>query len=162
MRQAFSFSTDCPYTPRKRRNKWFIPTEFRLFRGTGNSRNTVEQKRKQTFGILFRSILRKRKQLGIPLRGTKIKGNFRNFVPKHFVEENKLSILFAETFALNHFLQTRHPKISKIVSEKRTFEVPINHFVKLVFSLNSVPFRAAELTLPEPRSASESALSSAE
>jgi hypothetical protein len=31
------------------------------------------------------------------IRGTKIEANFRNFVPKHFAEENTLSILFAGT-----------------------------------------------------------------
>jgi hypothetical protein len=99
---------------RNRRNNWFVPAEFRLFRGTGNSRNSilnrsaeeknarnsvqwnkirskrsefpefhsepfrgrennsefrsVEQKYKQTLGILFRIIPRKRQQLGIPFR----------------------------------------------------------------------------------------------
>jgi hypothetical protein len=35
--------------------------------------------------------------LGIPFRGTKIEANFLNFVPKHFAEENMLSILFGGT-----------------------------------------------------------------
>ncbi len=84
MRQAFSFSTDCPYTPRNRRNKWFIPKEFRLFRGTINTRNTGEHKMKQTLGILFQNILRKRKQLRISFSGTKIKANFREFCSEAF------------------------------------------------------------------------------
>jgi hypothetical protein len=52
-------------------------------------------------------------------------------------------------FVLNHFLKTRQPKISKIVSEKTTFEVQTNNlfsfvgcFVKLIFSRNSVPLRS--------------------
>jgi hypothetical protein len=94
---------------RNRRNNWFVPAEFRLFRGVENSGNSVpnrsaeekndwnsvpwnkirskrsefrsepfhrrekdsefrsvEQKYKQTLGILFRTIQRKRQQLGIP------------------------------------------------------------------------------------------------
>ncbi len=48
---------------------------------------TVKQKQKQTFKILFRSISRNKKQLGIPFGGTKIDANFRNFIPEHFAEE---------------------------------------------------------------------------
>jgi hypothetical protein len=39
----------------------------------------VEQKLKQTLGIPFRTIPRKRKQLGIPFCGTKMQVNFPEF-----------------------------------------------------------------------------------
>ncbi len=39
-------------------------------RRENNSDCSVKQKQKQALGILFRTILRKRKQLGIPFRGT--------------------------------------------------------------------------------------------
>jgi hypothetical protein len=55
--------------------------------------STLEQKKKQTLGIPFLTIPRKRKQLGILFRGTNIEANFRNFVLRHFAEENTLSIL---------------------------------------------------------------------
>jgi hypothetical protein len=96
LRQAFSFSTDCPFTPRNRRNKWFVPTEFTLFRGTGNSRKNVIQK---------------------------LEANYWNFVPKHFAKKK----------TTRNFSKTRQPKISKIVSEKTTFEVQRNHLVKQIF-----------------------------
>jgi hypothetical protein len=36
--------------------------------------------------------------LGIPFHGTEIEANFcQNFAPKHFAEENTLSIVFAGT-----------------------------------------------------------------
>ncbi len=54
--------------------------------------STVEQK-KVTLGIPFRTIPRRRKQLRILFCGTKIEENFRNLVPKHFAEENTLSVL---------------------------------------------------------------------
>ncbi len=71
---------------------------------------SAEQK---TLGIPFQTILRKRKQLGIPFRGTKVEINIQNFVLKPFSEENTLSVLFADTgnFVLNHFLKKWHPKI---------------------------------------------------
>jgi hypothetical protein len=53
-------------------NKWLFPTEFQLFCGTEN------------LGIPFRTLLRKRKQLGIPFRGPKIEINSHNSVPKPF------------------------------------------------------------------------------
>jgi hypothetical protein len=73
----------------------------------------------------------KRKQIGIPFRGTNIEANFRNFVPKHFKEENTLSILFdvIGNFRSESLLKTRQPKIPKTVSEKTTFEVRKNHLV---------------------------------
>jgi hypothetical protein len=40
----------------------------------------AEQKKKETFNILYRSILRQRKLLGIPYCGTKIEINFQYFV----------------------------------------------------------------------------------
>jgi hypothetical protein len=41
-------------------------------------------KKKQTLGIHFHTIPRKRKKLEGPFLGTKIEANFQNFVPKHF------------------------------------------------------------------------------
>jgi hypothetical protein len=49
-----------------------------------NSGCSVEQK---TLGIPFRTIPQKRKQLGIPCRGTKIEENNWNSVPNHSTEE---------------------------------------------------------------------------
>jgi hypothetical protein len=51
----------------------------------------------------------------------------------------------------------RQPNFSIIVSEKTTFDVQINHFVKLfffcfvklIFSADSIPFRASKLALPQ-------------
>ncbi len=48
-----------------------------MFRGTEN------------LGIPFRTLPRKRKQLGIPFRGTKIEAKFHNSVPKPSAEENR-------------------------------------------------------------------------
>jgi hypothetical protein len=60
-------------------------SEFRseLFRGRENNSEfrSVEQKKKQTPIIMFRTLLRKRTQLGIPFRGTKIEARSRNSVP---------------------------------------------------------------------------------
>jgi hypothetical protein len=59
-------------------------------------------------------------------RGTKIEANFRNFVLKHFAEENTLSILFAERIRKLSFLITfskRGSQILKIMSAKTKFEV---------------------------------------
>jgi hypothetical protein len=79
-------------------------------------------------------------QLGIPFRGTKIEANSRNSVPNHSVEEKPTRN------------KTRQANILKIVSEKTTFDVQTNHFVKLLcccsvklfFSaeFHSVPFRS--------------------
>ncbi len=89
---------------RGRRNRRFVPAEFRLFRETKYSRNsvpnhspqekkcsefcTVKQKQKQTLGNPVGTIPRKRKQLEISFRGTKIEANSRNSVPKHFLPRN--------------------------------------------------------------------------
>ncbi len=60
------------------------------------------------------------KQLGILFLGTNIEANCRNSVPNHSAEEKP---------AQN---KTRKPKLSKIVSEKTTFEVRTNHFAKIL------------------------------
>ncbi len=59
--------------------------------------------------------------------------NFR-LVPKHFTDKtcSPFCLLEQETFVLNHFLKTRQPKISKLLSEKRTFQVQRN-FVNFYF-----------------------------
>jgi hypothetical protein len=54
-----------------------------------------------------------------PFRGTKIEANSRNSAPTLSMEEK---------ITQNKMQQ---PKISKIVSEKTTFEVQTNHFVIL-------------------------------
>ncbi len=76
-------------------------------------------KKKHTLRIPFRTLQRKRKQLGIPFRGTNKETNCRNSVPNHSAKENP---------AQN---KTRQPKISIIVSEKTTFEVRRNHFAQI-------------------------------
>jgi hypothetical protein len=73
----------------------------------------------QTLGIPFRTIPRKRKQLGIPFCGTKIEANSWNPGPKHFAGENTLSILFAGA----------------------------ELFAKHIFPCNFIPLQASELTL---------------
>ncbi len=73
-------------------------SEFRseTFQGRENNSEfrSVEQKQKHTLGIRFRTLPRKRKQLGIPFRGTKIETNCRNSVPNHAAEEKQLGIPF--------------------------------------------------------------------
>jgi hypothetical protein len=56
-----------------------------------NSGCSAEQKH---FGIPFRTLPRKRKQLGIPFRGTKIEAYSRNSVPNPSAEEKQLGIPF--------------------------------------------------------------------
>jgi hypothetical protein len=50
--------------------------------------HSVEQKYKQTVRIQFQTIPQNRLQVRIPFHGTKVKANFRNFIPKHFAGEN--------------------------------------------------------------------------
>ncbi len=69
--------------------------------------------------IQFRTIPRKGTQLGIPFCTTKTEIYSRNGVPNHSVEEKPTQN------------KTRQPNISIIVSEKTTFGVQTNHFVKL-------------------------------
>jgi hypothetical protein len=70
----------------------------------------------QILGIPFQTIPRKRTQLGIPFRRTKIESNLSEFRTEQFREDKTTQN------------KTRQPKISKIMSEKRTFEVRTNHF----------------------------------
>jgi hypothetical protein len=98
--------------------------------------------------ILFRTLLRMRTQLGIPFRGTKIEENSRNSVQNHSAEDKPTQN------------KTRQPNISKIVSEKMTFDVQNKSFCSDILLLfrktnifrgipfRSVPFRASELALP--------------
>jgi hypothetical protein len=62
---------------RGRRNRWnwFGPAEFRLFRGTENSRNSVlsHSAEQKSLRIPIRTIRQRRKMLGIPFRGKKFK-----------------------------------------------------------------------------------------
>jgi hypothetical protein len=112
----------------------FVPTElteFRLFRGTENSRYSVpnhstEEKNAQnsvrgtkteanSWNSVLNHFLWKRKQLGISFCGTKIDENFRNVVPKHFAEEKTLSFCLLEqgTFVLKCFLRCSSQKCQK-------------------------------------------------
>ncbi len=145
---------------RNRRNKWFVPAVPR-------NRKIPEFRSERFSG--------REKMLGIQYPGTNLEANFRNFVPnhsaeekttqnsipwnknggnfrifflKHFTEESVLSILSARTGNFRfEFLKLQRPKISKIVSEKTTFEVQTNHLVKLLwlFCKNNIcriiPFR---------------------
>ncbi len=92
-------------------------SEFRSepFRGRENNSEfrSMEQRYKQTPIILFRTLLRKRAQLGIPFRGTKIDADSRNSVPNYSVEEKPTQ------------KKKRQPIIPIIVSGKTTFDVQI-------------------------------------
>ncbi len=99
----------------------------------------------------------KGKHLKIPFHRTKIGANFRNFVLKHFAEENMFLILFAGTgnFRFESLSQNMAAKTLKKMQEKTIFEVHTNnffnyfgYFVQLIFLLHSIPFRSPELTLP--------------
>ncbi len=82
---------------RNRGNNWFVPAEFRLFRGTENFRNAVPNRSTEE------------KMLAILYHGTKLEANARNSVlnhsaeekttwnsvPKHVSHEKMLSVLFA-------------------------------------------------------------------
>ncbi len=70
---------------------------------------------KQTLGISFQTIPQKRTQLGIPFRATKNRNNLSEYRSEEKPTYNK----------------TRQQNVSKIVSEKTTFDVQTNHFVKL-------------------------------
>ncbi len=73
-------------------------------------------------------IISKLKMLGIPYRGTKTEANSRNSADS----KGKM----------------RQPKIPKVVSEKTTFKVQTNHFVKLFWLffktnfLHIIPFHS--------------------
>ncbi len=110
---------------------------------------TMEQKNKQTLGILIQIIPWKRKQLGTPFHGKNISKAFhrRKRALNSVSWNRKLSFFY-------HFLKMRQSKISKIVSEKTTFEVRTNHFVKLFwmfckkyFSRYSLSFRDSSVVL---------------
>jgi hypothetical protein len=69
------------------RKRWLVPTKFRLFRGTENSRNSIPNHSVEEKTI--RNSVRRNKNT--------VEANFRNFVPKHFADENMLAILFSGT-----------------------------------------------------------------
>jgi hypothetical protein len=54
-------------------------------------------KEQKILGIPFRTLPRKRKQLRIPFRGTKIEANSRDSLPNPLVEEKHLGIPFRGT-----------------------------------------------------------------
>ncbi len=97
-----------------------FPSEPFSGRENNSEFRSVEPNKKQTLGIPFRTLQRKRKHPGIPFRGKKIEANSRNSAPDHSAEEKTSQS------------KTRQPKISKIVSEKTTFEERKNHFLKLI------------------------------
>jgi hypothetical protein len=88
----------------------------------------------------------KTEQHGIPFRGTKIEANSHNSFPNHSAEENTTKN------------KSRQPNISKIVSNKTTFDVQTNYFVILLLFrktsffrgilFRSIPFRFSEMALP--------------
>ncbi len=84
--------SDPKLTPR-RRNKWFVPTEFRMFHGTENSQNS---------GPNHSEV---KKMLGILYRGTEIEANSRNSFRNHSVEEEttRNSIPWKNTSKLSEF-----------------------------------------------------------
>jgi 16S rRNA G966 N2-methylase RsmD len=65
----------------------------------------------------------KGKHLGIPFHRTKIEASFRNFVLKHFAEENMLLILFAGTgnFRFESLSQNMAAKTFKTSARKDDF-----------------------------------------
>ncbi len=167
---------------RNRRKNWFIPTEFRLFRGTQKSRNsvpnpfhgrekcsefrTVEKNWSKTLGILFRTIQRKRKQLGIPeFMPTKILSSWH--IPLTRIEKpyNKWQVFFLGYFCT---FELYRPEIGHLVAvyltakrgshkfqkygQKRRLlkyrQIIFWLFRKAIFPRNSVPFRASEWALP--------------
>jgi hypothetical protein len=69
------------------RNKWLVPTEFRLVRGTENSRNSIPN----------HSVEEKTIRNSVRWNKNTVEANFRNFVPKHFADENMLTVLFSGT-----------------------------------------------------------------
>jgi hypothetical protein len=93
-----------------------------LFRGTEYSRNSVPLKRKM-LRILF--------------NGTKIEANFRNFVPKHYVEENSVLLLFAGSgignFRFESLSQNAAGENFKNSVRKTIFDLRYgpNHFVMI-------------------------------
>ncbi len=94
-------------------------SEFRSepFRGRENNSEfrSVEQKQKQTPIILFRTLLRKRTQLGIPFRGTKIDANFRNSIPNHSAEES----ITRNSFPLNKKQKYTLGMLFRTIPQKR-------------------------------------------
>ncbi len=109
-----------------------------------NSGCSAEQK---NLVIPFRTLPRKRKQLGIPFRGTKIEANSHNSVPNPSAEENttRNSVPWYQNeckfleFRSEHSAKekptqnkTRQPNISIKVTEKTTFDVQTYHFVELI------------------------------
>jgi hypothetical protein len=97
-----------------------FPSEPFIGRENNSEFQSVEPNKTQTLGIPFQTLQRKKKQPGIPFRGTKIEANSWNSAPDHSAEEKTSQS------------KTRQPKISKIVSEKTTFEVLTNNFLKLI------------------------------
>ncbi len=116
--------------PRKteQAENWFIPSEFRLLRGTQKSRNsvlnpfrgrekcsefrTVELNWSKTLGISFRTIPWKRKHIEILFRGTWIIVNFPEFCrsgPVYFI-----SFFLKNFIMLAKILSSWHIPLTKI------------------------------------------------
>jgi hypothetical protein len=105
--------SDKKIIPRKTEltDNWFVPAEFRLFLGTENSWNSVQNHSAEEKNVWNSVTWNKieansrnsvpynsaeENQRRIPFRGTVKEANSRNSVPKHILDKNTLSILFAE------------------------------------------------------------------
>jgi hypothetical protein len=111
---------------RNRRNNWFVPADFRLFRGT------------ETLGIPFRTVPQRRRLLEILYHGTKIEANSRNSVLNHSAEQKTHGIPFQtvpQTLVIPFRSMSRTKTLFSILSASAGF------FVKLFFFMpfSSVP-----------------------
>jgi hypothetical protein len=107
--------------------------EFRLFRGTENSRNSIPNL----------SVEEKTIRNSVRWNKNTVEANFRNFVPKHFADENMLSVLFAGTRNFRFKSLSQNEAAENFTNSVRKDEF-LRCFVKLFFSRNSAPFRASE------------------
>ncbi len=82
-------SVGIPAVPRNRKSRNSVPNPSAEEKRTRNS-VPLNKKQKQSLEFPFRSLQRKRKQLGIPFRGTNIEANSRNSVPNHSAEKKLL------------------------------------------------------------------------
>jgi hypothetical protein len=110
--------------------------EFRLFRGVEISRNSIPNHSGEEKTI--RNSVRRNKNT--------VEANFRNFVPKHFVYENMLTILFSGTGNFHIESLSQNAAAENFTNSVRKDDF-WRCFVKLLFSRNSVSFRASELTI---------------
>ncbi len=121
-------------------------SEFRSepFRGRENSSEfrSLEQKYKHTLRITFQTLQRKRKQLWIPFRGTKLEASSRNFLRNSSAAEKttRNSVTWNKNRSkLSEFRSELWPE--KLCKFRKT-----SFFRGIPF--HSVLFRASELALP--------------